>query len=70
MEYSLWSPTHLARYPVVVYFHGVGSNRVEGRNKCALLMPQGIGVCAFDWSGSGNSKAKGVTLGWYESQDA
>lgn len=58
-------------YPCVIYLHGNCSSRLEALNCGCLhaLLPQGISVLCFDFSGCGLSEGDYVTLGWYERED-
>ena len=60
---------HLTPAPCVVYCHGNGSARVEALDILRSMLSRGIQVCAFDFSGSGQSEGKWVSLGAYEKDD-
>merc|ERR1712166_261882 len=55
--------------PVVIYMHGNASNKNEGLSYIGKLLPKGICLCAFDFSGCGNSEGAWVTLGHKEKDD-
>ena len=55
--------------PVVIYLHGNASNKKEGEDSADLLLPQGINVFSFDFSGCGNSDGDWVSLGLKEQDD-
>ena len=55
--------------PTVIYMHGNAGNLLEGLNYADYLLPRGINLFAFDFSGCGNSQGEFVTLGWKEKQD-
>lgn len=53
----------------VIYLHGnVGSQR-EGRTIVPWLVPNGVSVFCFDFTGSGNSEGQYITLGITETED-
>jgi len=53
----------------VVYCHGNGASRLSGFQLARVLLPLGIGVCCFDFSGSGMSGGDYVSLGFFEQDD-
>ena len=55
--------------PCVVYMHGNAGNKMEGLQHIQDLLPLGIDLCTFDFSGCGNSEGEYVTLGWKEVKD-
>ena len=55
--------------PCVVYMHGNAGNKMEGVNYAEKLLPLGINLCCFDFSGCGNSQGQWVTLGHKEKDD-
>ena len=55
--------------PCVIYMHGNAGNKMEGLPYAINLVPQGINLCCFDFSGSGNSEGDWVTLGHKEKDD-
>jgi len=55
--------------PYVIYLHGNGSCRLEAETVAKLVLPYGIGVLAFDMSGSGLSQGEYISLGVYEKLD-
>lgn len=56
-------------HPTVVYLHGNGSCRVEATTLLPLTIPYGVGVFAFDFSGSGRSEGEYSSLGLLERLD-
>lgn len=54
---------------VVIYLHGNSQSQMEGRNIVSLFVPVGISVFSFDFSGSGRSDGKYISLGWFERDD-
>jgi len=57
------------RMPCVVYLHGNCGSRVDALESVTWLLPAGITVFSFDFSGSGASDGEHVSLGYYEKQD-
>lgn len=53
----------------IIYLHGNIGSQKEGRFIVPLYAPHGISVFCFDFSGSGNSGGKYVTLGKNEKTD-
>lgn len=58
-----------AQRPCVVYCHGNAGNKMEGLVAADVLLPAGMDLLAFDFSGCGNSEGQWVTLGWKETDD-
>eukprot|EP01017_Pseudomicrothorax_dubius_P020805 TRINITY_DN22585_c0_g1_i2.p1 TRINITY_DN22585_c0_g1~~TRINITY_DN22585_c0_g1_i2.p1 ORF type:complete len:366 (-),score=68.70 TRINITY_DN22585_c0_g1_i2:10-1107(-) len=56
--------------PCVMYLHGNGGCRIDAYYVMMSLLPLGISVCAFDFSGCGQSEGDYITLGWKERFDA
>lgn len=54
---------------IIVYAHAQGSNALEGSFLIPICDKLGIGLCLFDFSGSGNSEGDFVTLGISEADD-
>jgi len=52
-----------------VYCHGNAGNKMEGLVAADVLIPAGMDLLAFDFSGCGNSEGQWVTLGWKETDD-
>jgi pimeloyl-ACP methyl ester carboxylesterase len=57
------------RLPCVIYCHGNCGSRCDALSVVEVLLPHGITVLAFDFSGSGLSDGDYVSLGFYEKQD-
>ena len=57
------------RRPCVIYMHGNAGNKHEGLSMAANILPLGIDLFTFDFSGCGNSDGQWVTLGWKECDD-
>ena len=55
--------------PWVVYCHGNCGSRLDVFPVLAALLPHNITVFWFDFSGSGRSEGKYVSLGWFEKDD-
>eukprot|EP01063_Lacrimia_lanifica_P033164 TRINITY_DN582_c0_g4_i3.p1 TRINITY_DN582_c0_g4~~TRINITY_DN582_c0_g4_i3.p1 ORF type:complete len:551 (+),score=94.61 TRINITY_DN582_c0_g4_i3:499-2151(+) len=55
--------------PCVVYLHGNCGSRQDALDCVTVLLPQGITLFTFDFSGSGMSDGEYVSLGFYEKQD-
>ncbi|KAA8495708.1 protein YqkD [Porphyridium purpureum] len=55
--------------PYVVYLHGNGSCRLEAETAVKMLLPYGVGVMSFDFSGSGLSEGEYISLGVLERED-
>merc|ERR1711957_161858 len=53
----------------VIYMHGNAGNKSEGEEYARSLVPSGIDLFCFDFSGCGNSGGDWVTLGWKETED-
>lgn len=49
--------------------HGNAGNQHEGLTYAPDVLPLGIDLLAFDFSGCGNSEGEWVTLGWKEKDD-
>jgi hypothetical protein len=52
--------------PCVIYLHGNCSSRLEGQQAANVLLPMGMTVFTFDFSGCGRSEGDWVTLGFKE----
>lgn len=57
------------RPPCIVYLHGNAGSRLEARDVLPCALAMGCSMVAFDFSGSGISEGKHVSLGWYEQHD-
>lgn len=55
--------------PCVIYMHGNAGNKHEGKSLAYRLLPIGVDLLAFDFSGCGNSEGDWVTLGHKEVDD-
>jgi alpha/beta superfamily hydrolase len=55
--------------PCVIYMHGNAGNKMEGLSYANQLVPHGVNLCCFDFSGCGNSEGEWVTLGHKEKDD-
>ena len=55
--------------PCIIYMHGNGGNKMEGLTYGQRILPMGINLCSFDFSGCGNSEGDWVTLGYKEKRD-
>ena len=55
--------------PCVVYLHCNTGCRLEARPAVDLLLPLGMSVFCFDFSGCGLSGGEYITLGWFEKDD-
>jgi alpha/beta superfamily hydrolase len=55
--------------PCVIYLHGNASSRLEVLTYLKYLLPLNITVFAFDFTGSGNSDGKYISLGYHERED-
>ena len=55
--------------PCIVYLHGLTGNKNEGNKLAPLIIPLGINLLTFDFTGCGNSQSKFITLGWKETDD-
>lgn len=53
----------------IIYTHAQGSNALEGNFLLPVCDKLGIGLCLFDFAGSGNSDGDFVTLGISEAND-
>ena len=49
--------------------HGNAGNKTEGASYASAILPLGIDLFTFDFSGCGNSEGQWVTLGWKEADD-
>jgi len=60
---------HRKQMPVVINCHGNAGCRLDASEATRVLLPMGISVVCFDFSGSGNSEGEYVSLGFYEQDD-
>eukprot|EP00878_Enallax_costatus_P025797 GHUV01027627.1.p1 GENE.GHUV01027627.1~~GHUV01027627.1.p1 ORF type:complete len:146 (+),score=29.50 GHUV01027627.1:841-1278(+) len=63
------SKTKDGTLPAVVYCHCNSGSRRDAEEAVWHLLPCGVGVVAFDFTGSGLSDGKWVTLGAHEVDD-
>ena len=49
--------------------HGNAGNKHEGNMYASQILPLGMDLMTFDFSGCGNSRGEWVTLGWKEVDD-
>jgi len=49
--------------------HGNGGNKLEGTAYASYLLPKGINLFTFDFSGCGNSEGEWISMGWNERDD-
>ena len=70
---SHWEPQPSHRkskvLPCVIYMHGNASGRVEAIHCLSMVLSLGITLLAFDFTGSGMSDGKYVSLGAFEKDD-
>lgn len=57
------------RRPCIIVLHGNSSCRASFSDIVYYALARGFAVCAFDFSGSGMSQGKYVSLGYHESKD-
>eukprot|EP01065_Artemidia_motanka_P006432 TRINITY_DN13165_c0_g1_i2.p3 TRINITY_DN13165_c0_g1~~TRINITY_DN13165_c0_g1_i2.p3 ORF type:complete len:352 (+),score=80.27 TRINITY_DN13165_c0_g1_i2:58-1056(+) len=71
LKYSWWQPLEPAaqRTPCVIYLHTNSGARVEALSVCPAVLPRGMTVFSFDFSGCGHSEGDLVSLGHYEQHD-
>ena len=73
LQCSFWRPISEAeedgKLPCVVYLHGNSSSRLESLVEIKYLLPTGITVFSFDFSGCGQSEGEYITLGYREKDD-
>ena len=55
--------------PCVIYLHCNTGCRLEAKPAVDLLLPLGISVFCFDFTGCGLSGGEYITLGWFEKDD-
>jgi pimeloyl-ACP methyl ester carboxylesterase len=55
--------------PCVIYLHTHTGSRLEAKTILPVLLPSNINIFTFDFSGSGLSEGKYVSLGWHEKED-
>ena len=70
---QFWEPIPEERpaekMPVIIYMHGNAGCRLEVEAYVPHILPLGINVFSFDFSGCGRSEGEWVTLGWKERGD-
>ncbi|ETV75517.1 hypothetical protein, variant 1 [Aphanomyces astaci] len=76
VECSWWKPQHHHRHattetrmPCIVVLHGNSSSRLGCMETLFHSLAAGFTVCAIDFSGSGLSEGKYVSLGFHEKKD-
>lgn len=71
LECSHWEPEQRKQeqMPCVIFLHGNCSSRIEGMELLVHLLPLGITVFCFDFSGSGLSGGEYVSLSYFEKED-
>ena len=73
LQCSHFEPTQAqrpsAKMPCVVYLHGNCGSRQDATECVTVLLPHGISLFTFDFSGSGLSEGEYVSLGYFEKQD-
>eukprot|EP01064_Diplonema_japonicum_P027658 TRINITY_DN4043_c2_g1_i1.p1 TRINITY_DN4043_c2_g1~~TRINITY_DN4043_c2_g1_i1.p1 ORF type:complete len:486 (+),score=148.43 TRINITY_DN4043_c2_g1_i1:81-1460(+) len=73
LKCSHFEPTQSQRpsekMPCVVYLHGNCGSRQDSLDCVTVLLPHGISLFSFDFSGSGLSEGEYVSLGHFEKQD-
>ena len=57
------------KIPCVIYLHGNSSGRPETLQIVDLMIPLGVSVFTFDFSGCGMSEGEYISLGWHERDD-
>lgn len=53
----------------MIFLHGICSSRIEALSYLEYIVPNGISMFCFDFSGSGKSEGEYVSLGWNEAED-
>jgi len=70
LQCSMWvREEREAAVPCVVYLHGNSGCRRDALGVAHVVLPLGLSLCAFDFSGSGQSDGQYVSLGWWERED-
>eukprot|EP01060_Flectonema_neradi_P032745 TRINITY_DN527_c0_g1_i11.p1 TRINITY_DN527_c0_g1~~TRINITY_DN527_c0_g1_i11.p1 ORF type:complete len:677 (+),score=208.72 TRINITY_DN527_c0_g1_i11:78-2108(+) len=73
LQCSHFEPTQAqrpsAKMPCVVYLHGNCGSRQDATECVTVLLPHGVTLFTFDFSGSGLSDGEYVSLGYFEKQD-
>lgn len=64
-----WKPEGTLRMPCIIYLHGNGSCLLSALDIQRHILPLGIALFAFDFSGSGKSEGDYCSLGWWERED-
>jgi alpha/beta superfamily hydrolase len=59
-------PTLKSKLPVIIYCHGNCGNKFDVVPILVNVLSQNFIVVSFDFSGTGNSEGKYLTLGYYE----
>jgi alpha-beta hydrolase superfamily lysophospholipase len=55
--------------PVVILLHGNASSRLNASRLVSFVLPLGVNLVTFDFSGAGISGGKYITLGYQERND-
>ncbi|KAH0789029.1 Clan SC, family S9, unassigned serine peptidase [Histomonas meleagridis] len=67
---SFYPPNEMPENPsCVIYLHGNASSQIEGTFLIPILVPLGISVLCFDFSGCGMSEGNYISLGLLEKDD-
>ena len=70
LQCSHWKPYEQHEpMPCMIYLHGNASCRAEALECLPLILSAGITLFALDFSGSGMSDGKYISLGWFERDD-
>ena len=72
LQCSHWKPDNMSAggsMPCIVYLHGNASCRAEALECLPLILSSGISLFSLDFSGSGKSDGKYISLGWFERDD-
>jgi len=56
-------------FPCVVFCHGNAGSRVDALPLLPVLLPAGISLFCFDFSGAGQSEGEFLSLGHFEKDD-
>ena len=67
--YDISSIPQTEEIPCVVFLHCNSGSRLEVKPLLEILLPMGIAVACFDFSGSGLSDGELISLGYHEVDD-